>query len=95
MAWKCWHYSWLEPMANQDRNWIHVIAIIGKCVFECVWYAFILNAMSFLTQIVFIRPQTVFERSIAELWNRSAFNPSAPSSSCHEDFMSSTDCLFL
>ena len=52
-----------------------------------------LNATSFLTQIVFVRPQTVFER-MAELWNSSAFNPSAPSSSCHEDFMSSTDCSY-
>ena len=72
---------------------MHVIAIVGKCVCECVWYAFILNAMSFLTQIVFIRPQTVSER-IVELWNSSAFNPSAPSSSCHKDFMSSTDCSY-
>ena len=52
-----------------------------------------LNATSFLTQIVFVRSQTVFER-MAELWNSSAFNPSAPSSSCHEDFMSSTDCSY-
>ena len=39
----------------------------------------------------FFRPQNVYER-IAELWNSPAFNPRAPPSACHEDFMSSIDC---
>jgi hypothetical protein len=62
-------------------------------VSEGVFGMLFLNATSFLTQIVYARPQTVFER-MAELWNSSAFYPSAPSSSCHEDFMSSTDCSY-
>jgi hypothetical protein len=39
------------------------------------------------------RPQTLFEE-IAELWNSSAFNPVAPASECHLDFLSATDCSY-
>jgi hypothetical protein len=35
----------------------------------------------------------VFE-VIAELWNSSAFNPIAPASECHFDFMFATDCSY-
>ena len=37
------------------------------------------------------RPPTVFE-AIAELWNSAHFNPIAPASECHVDFVSAIDC---
>ena len=37
------------------------------------------------------RPQTAFEL-IADRWNDEHFNPVAPSSNCHEDFLATTDC---
>jgi hypothetical protein len=37
------------------------------------------------------RPQTCYEL-IAELWNSSDFNPVAPPSRCHSDFISEIDC---
>ena len=40
---------------------------------------------------VCLRPQTCYEL-IAELWNSSEFNPIAPPSSCHSDFVSGIDC---
>ena len=82
-------------MVYQDWNGMHVIAIVGKCVCVCVLCASILNATPFLTLTVFFKPQTVFECIAELLRNDSAFNPSAPSSSCHEDFMSSTDCSYF
>jgi hypothetical protein len=37
------------------------------------------------------RPQTCYEL-IAELWNSADFNPTAPPSRCHSDFVSEIDC---
>ena len=37
------------------------------------------------------RQQTAFE-IIADRWNDSSFNPTAPSSICHEDFEDPTEC---
>ena len=39
------------------------------------------------------RQQTAFE-IIADRWNDSSFNPTAPSSICHEDFEDPTDCSY-
>ena len=36
------------------------------------------------------RPLTVFE--LSDLWNDRDFNPIAPSSECHSDYVTSTDC---
>lgn len=39
------------------------------------------------------RPPTVFE-AIAELWNSPHFNPTAPASECHFDFVNAIDCSY-
>jgi hypothetical protein len=41
----------------------------------------------------FHRPKTVFE-VISELWNSPDFNPVAPASECHVDFVSATVCSY-
>jgi hypothetical protein len=38
-----------------------------------------------------VRPPTAFEL-IADRWNDEDFNPVAPVSNCHEDFLAATDC---
>jgi hypothetical protein len=40
------------------------------------------------------RPQTVFEL-ISEMWNSPGFNPVAPPSECHSDFIDAIDCSFV
>ena len=39
------------------------------------------------------RPPTVFE-AIAEMWNSPHFNPIAPASECHFDFVNAIDCSY-
>jgi hypothetical protein len=63
---------------------VHHVVVVPLCY----------HSILILTQLCFFmlfRPQNVFER-IAELWNSSAFNPLAPPSACHEDFMTFIDC---
>ncbi|KAI2510573.1 hypothetical protein MHU86_3841 [Fragilaria crotonensis] len=40
-----------------------------------------------------IRPPTVFE-VMSDLWNSNDFNPIAPASECHVDFMNAIDCSY-
>jgi len=46
-----------------------------------------------LTHLLFYRPQTVFEL-VAQLWNDSSFNPTAPASDCHSDYQTAVDCSY-
>jgi hypothetical protein len=45
------------------------------------------------TSLCFYRPQTVFEL-VAQLWNDSSFNPTAPVSDCHSNYQSAVDCSY-
>ncbi len=49
--------------------------------------------MPLLTHLLFYRPQTVFEL-VAQLWNDSSFNPTAPASDCHSDYQTAVDCSY-
>ena len=52
-------------------------------------YLHLLICLLFLFHI----PKTVFE-VISELWNSPNFNPVAPGSECHVDFVSATVCSY-
>ena len=46
-----------------------------------------------LCNTLLYRPKTVFE-VISEMWNNRDFNPIAPSSECHTDFIDAIDCSY-
>ena len=58
-------------------------------LFPC--YSLLTTAFRCLPCLSFRRPQTCYEL-IADLWNSPDFNPVAPPSRCHSDFVSETDC---
>ena len=73
---------------NSDTRYVHCHLPCDVCC--CSSFSFLLSSTN---SIYFSRPQTVFEL-IAQLWNDSSFNPTAPASDCHSDYQSAVDCSY-